>query len=237
MAELIVALDVQTRAEAVEKIRLIGDAVGFYKIGLELFTAEGPDVVKAVKDLGKKVFLDLKFHDIPRTVERAVKSGGKLGVDLMTIHSVGGKAMIAAAHDAAAEFGASAPKILAVTVLTSLDQEDLKDIGVLGRTTADQVKAMASFSVGNGADGLVCSPKEVGELSRMLKAGTLFVTPGVRPAGASVGDQKRIATPADAVRDGATHLVVGRPILGASDPAAAARAIREEMDSSFTAQS
>lgn len=237
MAELIVALDVQTRAEAVEKIRLIGDAVGFYKIGLELFTAEGPDVVKAVKDLGKKVFLDLKFHDIPRTVERAVRSGGKLGVNLMTIHSVGGKAMIAAAHDAAAEFGASAPKILAVTVLTSLDQEDLKDVGVLGRTTAEQVKAMASFSVGNGADGLVCSPKEVGELSRMLKAGTLFVTPGVRPAGASVGDQKRIATPADAVRDGATHLVVGRPILGASDPAVAARAIREEMDSSFTAQS
>lgn len=237
MAELIVALDVQTRADAVEKIRLIGDAVGFYKIGLELFTAEGPDVVKAVKDLGKKVFLDLKFHDIPRTVERAVRSGGKLGVDLMTIHSVGGKAMIAAAHDAAAEFGASAPKILAVTVLTSLDQEDLNDIGVLGRTTADQVKAMASFSVGNGADGLVCSPKEVGALSRMLKAGTLFVTPGVRPAGASVGDQKRIATPADAVRDGATHLVVGRPILGASDPVAAARAIREEMESSFTAQS
>ena len=104
MAELIVALDVQTRAEAVEKVKLIGDAVGFYKIGLELYTAEGPDVVKAVKDLGKKVFLDLKFHDIPRTVERAVRSGGKLGVDLMTIHSVGGKAMISAAHEAAAEF-------------------------------------------------------------------------------------------------------------------------------------
>lgn len=235
MAELIAALDVQTRAEAVEKIRLIGDAVGFYKIGLELYTAEGLDVVKAVKDLGKKVFLDLKFHDIPRTVERAVRSGGKLGVDLMTIHSVGGKAMIAAAHDAAAEFGVAAPKILAVTVLTSLDQSDLEDIGVLGRSPADQVKAMASFATSNGADGLVCSPKEVGELSKMLKAGTLFVTPGVRPAGSSVGDQKRVATPADAVKDGATHLVVGRPILGAPDPAAAARAICAEMDAATVA--
>lgn len=235
MAELIVALDVQTRAEAVEKIRLIGDGVGFYKIGLELYTAEGPDVVKAVKDLGKKVFLDLKFHDIPRTVERAVRSGGRLGVDLMTIHSVGGKAMIAAAHDAAAEFGEAAPGVLAVTVLTSLDRSDLEDIGIQGRSSADQVKAMASFATANGADGLVCSPKEVGELSKMLKAGTLFVTPGVRPAGSSVGDQKRVATPADAVRDGATHLVVGRPILGAPDPAAAARAICAEMDAAAVA--
>lgn len=230
MAELIVALDVQTRAEAEAKVKLIGDPVGFYKIGLELFTAEGPDVVKAVKGLGKKVFLDLKFHDIPRTVERAVLSGGKLGVDLMTIHSVGGKAMVKAAADAAATFGAAGPKILAVTVLTSLDQSDLADVGIVGRTPADQVKAMASFAVGNGADGLVCSPMEVGELSRSLKAGTLFITPGVRPAGAAVGDQKRVATPADAVRDGATHLVVGRPILAAQDPVAAARAIRAEMD-------
>ena len=229
MAELIVALDVDNRREAEEKIKLIGESVGFYKIGLELFTAEGPDVVKAVKDLGKKVFLDLKFHDIPRTVERAVRSGGKLGVDLMTIHSVGGKAMIRAAADAAAEFGESGPRILAVTVLTSLDQTDLEDVGIRGRTPADQVAAMARFAVENGAHGLVCSPKEVGQLSRSLKEGTLFITPGVRPAGAAVGDQKRVATPADAVRDGATHLVVGRPVLAAADPAAAAAAIRAEM--------
>ena len=229
MAELIVALDVDNRAEAVEKVKSIGDAVGFYKIGLELFTAEGPDVVKAVKDLGKRVFLDLKLHDIPRTVERAVKAGGSLGVDLMTIHSVGGKAMIKAAVDAAAEFGANAPRILAVTVLTSLDQSDLEDVGIAGRTPAMQVSAMAQFAVENGAHGLVCSPKEVGSLSAALKAGTLFITPGVRPAGAAVGDQKRVATPADAVRDGATHLVVGRPILAAEDPVAAAIAIRQEM--------
>ena len=231
MAELIVALDVQTREEAVEKVKAIGDPVGFYKIGLELFTAEGPDVVKAVKDLGKKVFLDLKFHDIPRTVERAIRSGGKLGVDLMTIHSVGAKAMIQSARMAADEFGPNGPKILAVTVLTSLDQTDLADVGIVGRTPAEQVMAMAKFAPENGAHGLVCSPQEAGALSKALKAGTLFITPGVRPAGAAVGDQKRVATPADAVRDGATHLVVGRPILAAEDPVAAARQILAEMGS------
>ena len=229
MTELIVALDVQSRVEAVEKVKSIGDGVGFYKIGLELFTAEGPDVVKAVRDLGKKVFLDLKFHDIPRTVERAVRSGGKLGVDLMTIHSVGGKAMIRAAAEAAAEFGPNGPKILAVTVLTSLDRSDLEDVGIAGRTPADQVEAMAKFATANGAHGLVCSPLEVGKLSKLLPSGTLFVTPGVRPVDSAVGDQKRVATPADAVRDGATHLVVGRPILAAPDPVAAAAAILSEM--------
>ncbi len=153
MAELIVALDVQSRDEAVRKVKEIGEAVGFYKIGLELFTAEGPDVVKAVKDLGKKVFLDLKFHDIPRTVERAVRSGGRLGVDLMTIHAVGAAAMIRAARAAADEFGAGGPKILAVTVLTSLDQADLADVGIAGRTPAEQVLAMARFATAHGAHG------------------------------------------------------------------------------------
>ena len=229
MAELIVALDVDNRQDAVAKVKAIGDPIGFYKIGLELFSAEGPDVVKAVRDLGKKVFLDLKLHDIPRTVERAVKAGARLGVDLMTIHSVGGKAMIRAAADAAAEFGDGGPRILAVTVLTSLDQNDLADVGIVGRTPADQVLAMAKFATAHGAHGLVCSPKEVGSLSRQLPAGTLFITPGVRPAGAAVGDQKRVATPAEAVRDGSTHLVVGRPILAAPDPTAAARAILAEI--------
>ena len=137
--------------------------------------------------------------------------------------------MIAAAAQAAAEFGAAAPRILAVTVLTSMDEQDLKDVGIVGRTPAEQVSAMAKFAVDNGADGLVCSPREVGALSKALKTGTLFITPGVRPAGAAVGDQKRVATPADAVRDGATHLVVGRPILAAEDPVAAAAAILAEM--------
>ena len=154
MAELIVALDVNNRQEAEEKVKLIGDAVNFYKIGLELFSAEGPDVVKTVTGLGKKVFLDLKLHDIPRTVERAVKSAANLGVDLMTIHSVGGKAMISAAANAAAEFGANAPKILAVTVLTSLDQRDLIDIGV-ERTPAEQVAQMGKLALSSGANGIV----------------------------------------------------------------------------------
>jgi len=137
--------------------------------------------------------------------------------------------MIRAAADAAAEFGANGPRILAVTVLTSLDQTDLADVGIIDRTPADQVLAMARFATENGAHGLVCSPKEVCTLSKMLKEGTLFVTPGVRPAGSAVGDQKRVATPAEAVRDGATHLVVGRPVLAAGDPVAAAKAIRAEM--------
>lgn len=235
MAELIVALDLPTRHDVIAAVKKIGDAVSFYKIGLELFTAEGPDIVKAVKDEGKRIFLDLKFHDIPRTVERAVKSGGALGVDLMTIHATGGRAMIQAARDAAAEFGDRAPRIVAVTALTSLDQSDLTDLGI-GRPMTEHVEAMGSLAILGGADGIVCSPMEVARMNTALSAlapgrRLTFVTPGVRPAGAALGDQKRVATPAGAVRDGATHLVVGRPILEAADPAAAARAIVAEMQS------
>ena len=229
MAELIVALDVPSTTEAVAKVEALGDSVTFYKIGMELFTAEGPEVVRAVKAPDKKVFLDLKFHDIPRTVQRAVTSAAALGVDLLTIHAAGGRAMIRAAKDAALAAGACAPKILAVTVLTSLDEADLRDIGVAGRTPAEQVMAMARFATENGAAGLVCSPKEVGALSKALPAGTLLVTPGVRPASAALGDQKRVATPLDAVRAGSTHLVIGRPILAAPDPAKAARDILAEI--------
>ena len=228
--ELIVALDVASVEEAVAKVKQIGDAVTFYKIGLELYSAVGPDVVNAVKDFGKKIFLDLKLHDIPRTVERAVKSIGSLGVDLTTIHAAGGRAMARAAKDAALTFGERAPKILAVTMLTSLDQTDLDDLGI-GRSMSEQVAALGKLACGNGADGVVCSPKEVAMMRQTLGAEALLVTPGVRPAGAAVGDQKRVATPADAVRAGSTHLVVGRPILQADDPASAARAIRAEMES------
>ena len=228
MSELIVALDLPSTAEVEQTVDRLGDAVSFYKIGLELFSAAGPDVVRAVKSRGKKIFLDLKFHDIPRTVERAVKSAGSLGVDLMTIHASGGKAMIQAAKEAALSFGANAPKILAVTLLTSLDQSDLTDLGV-GRLVADQVKALGSLAVGNGADGIVCSPMEVKAMRAALGPDALLVTPGVRPAGAAVGDQKRVATPGQAVKDGSTHLVVGRPIVQAADPRAAAFAILEEM--------
>ncbi len=225
---LIVALDVPTLAEVGPIIDRLGDTVSFYKIGLELFSAEGPDVVRAVTRRGKRVFLDLKLHDIPRTVERAVRSGAALGVDLMTLHAAGGKAMIQAARDAADACGPHAPKILAVTVLTSLDQSDLADLGI-ARDVRAQVESLGSLACGNGADGIVCSPREVARMRALLGPDALLVTPGVRPAGAELGDQKRVATPSQAVRDGSTHLVVGRPILEAPDPAAAARAIVAEM--------
>lgn len=228
MAELIVALDVSSAAEAEAVVTSLGPAADFYKIGLELFAAAGPDVVARVKKQKKRVFLDLKLHDIPRTVERAVKSCGALGVDLLTIHSAGGKAMIQAAAEAAATFGASAPRVVAVTCLTSLDQKDLGDIGVT-RVLAEQVAALGALAVSSGADGIVCSPQEVAAMRQRLGPKALLVTPGVRPAGADVGDQKRVATPDQAVRDGSTHLVVGRPILEAKDPRAAAEAIRKEM--------
>ena len=228
MAELIVALDVPTAAEAGAAVTRLGPGVGFYKIGLELFSAAGPEVVTRVKARDKRVFLDLKLHDIPRTVERAVKACAGLGVDLLTVHSSGGRAMLRAAVDAAASCGPAAPRIVAVTCLTSLDQQDLADLGV-GRPMAEQVAALASLAVSAGAHGIVCSPQEVAAMRRLLGSAALLVTPGVRPAGAAVGDQKRVATPARAVADGATHLVVGRPILDAPDPRTAAQTILAEM--------
>ncbi|HOE60639.1 MAG TPA: orotidine-5'-phosphate decarboxylase [Kiritimatiellia bacterium] len=228
MAELIVALDVASTAEVARTVDLLGDAVSFYKIGLELFSAEGPEVVRAVRKRGKRVFLDLKLHDIPRTVERAVRAGAALGVELMTLHAAGGRAMIRAAKEGARSAGADAPRLLAVTMLTSLDQADLADFGV-ARSMAEQVEALGRLACESGADGIVCSPQEVARMRTVLGADALVVTPGVRPAGAEIGDQKRVATPAAAVRNGSTHLVVGRPILEASDPCAAARAIVAEM--------
>jgi orotidine-5'-phosphate decarboxylase len=228
MAELIVALDVSSAREAEDVVARLGASVDFYKVGLELFAAAGPEVVARVKARGKRVFLDLKLHDIPRTVERAVKSCGVLGVDLLTIHSSGGRVMIRAAAEAAASFGPAAPRVVAVTCLTSLDQQDLTDLGI-SRPMAEQVAALGTLAVQSGANGIVCSPQEVAAMRRLLGPATLLVTPGVRPAGAEVGDQKRVATPAQAVADGSTHLVVGRPILEAADPCRAAEAIRAEM--------
>lgn len=228
MSELIVALDVPSAGAAGEAVDRLGGGVGFYKIGLELFGAEGPAAVRAVKGRGKKVFLDLKLHDIPRTVGRAVSACAALGADLLTVHASGGRAMIRAAKDAALAFGAVAPKIVAVTLLTSLDGSDLEDLGV-SRDAAAQVRALGLLAMESGADGVVCSPREAAAMRAALGPGAVLVTPGVRPAGAAAGDQKRVASPGDAVRAGATHLVVGRPILRAEDPPAAARAILDEM--------
>ena len=224
---LIVALDVPSSREAAEAVARIGDAVSFYKVGLELFLADGPETLRLLRGEGKRVFLDLKLHDIPRTVERAVGSCLRWGPDLLTVHAQGSSAMVEAAARAVREAGA-ATRILAVTVLTSLDRSDLDLLGV-ARPVEEQVLALGRLAVGAGAHGLVCSPREAGALRKALGPDALLVTPGVRPAGGALGDQKRVATPGDAIRAGATHLVVGRPVLGAPDPRAAALAIREEM--------
>lgn len=226
--EIIVALDVPSAKEAAAAVREIGDAVSFYKVGLELFIADGPAVLDALKGEGKRIFLDLKLHDIPRTVERAVESCMKFGVELLTLHASGSKAMIESAAKAVRE-AKSNTKLLAVTVLTSMDQSDLDILGVT-RPMQEQVVALGAMAIAAGAHGLVCSPKEVVALRRAIGAEPWLITPGVRPAGGDVGDQKRVATPGQAIRDGSTHLVIGRPILDASDKRAAARAIREEMD-------
>ena len=228
MAKLITALDVPTAELALQRVDQLRPAVDFFKIGLELYCAAGAPVVRAVAERGCNIFLDLKLHDIPRTVANAVKTAAIPGVDLLSIHAQGGRAMISAAAEAAHSLPHH-PKILAITILTSLEQADLSMMGVTRQIEA-QTAALAMMAVGAGADGVVCSPREVATLKSILPEGTLLVTPGVRPAGASLGDQKRVATPGDAVRNGSTHLVVGRPILQAEDPVAAAKAILAEMN-------
>lgn len=227
MAELIVALDVQTREEAVSKIREIGSGVGFYKIGLELFTAEGPDVVKAVKDLGKKVFLDLKFHDIPNTTAQAVAAAADLGVWMVNVHASGGRSMMEAAAAQLRAMG-SATLLTAVTVLTSMGGEDLRQIGVAANPE-DQVLRLAALARDSGLDGVVCSALEAGMLARRFGADFLRVTPGIRPAGAAGDDQKRTMTPAEALAAGSTHLVIGRPVTRAGNPRDALLAILAEI--------
>lgn len=229
MAELIVALDVSSTEEVRAVLRRLPPEVTFYKVGLELYSAEGPAVLSLLRDMGKRVFLDLKLHDIPRTVERAVVAAATHGAELLTIHASGGRAMMAAAA-AAAKSVTQGPRILAVTLLTSMDAADLTDMGI-HRSPKQHVEALGRMAIASGVDGLVCSANEVGAMRRALGDGPLLVTPGIRPVSTDVGDQKRVATPAAAVRDGASHLVVGRPILDASDPADAVRRILLEMAS------
>ncbi|MBP7829260.1 MAG: orotidine-5'-phosphate decarboxylase [Kiritimatiellae bacterium] len=226
-SELIVALDVAGTAEALALVDRLPPDITWYKIGLELFCAEGPAVVQAVRARGKNVFLDLKLHDIPRTVERAVISAAKGGAGMLTIHSCGGRVMLKAAADAARR-STRPPLLVAVTTLTSLDQRDLAELGI-ARDPQIHVMAMADMALKQGIHGLVCSPQEVEGLRARFGARTVLVTPGIRPAGSDPGDQKRVATPAAAARAGADFLVVGRPILDATDPAATARAIIKEM--------
>ena len=226
--EIITALDVPDSKAMAQLVDSLPDELEWYKLGLELFCAEGPDALQPLKDRNKSIFLDLKLHDIPRTVARAVKSACKHNVQMITLHAFGGFEMLRAAAESAAEFGETRPKLLAVTVLTSLDETDFKDLGV-SRSPRDEVRELARLAVRAGVDGLVCSPQEVGALRKELGPEPLLVTPGIRLPSNASDDQKRVATPADATRDGASHLVVGRPITQASDPLAALSAIQDNI--------
>ena len=231
--ELIVALDVPTADEIPAIVNALPSGVTHYKIGLELFAAAGPAALEFLAESGKQIFLDLKLHDIPRTVARAVQAAAQHNVGLLTVHAGGGRAMLSAAAEAAAQEGDKAPKLVAVTTLTSLDQDDLTELGIL-RSIGDHTAALGRLAIDCGIDGLVCSPLEVANFRENLGDGPILVTPGIRPAGGDVGDQKRVATPAMAVNGGSSFLVVGRPILEANDPAAAADEILTQMNSDYT---
>jgi orotidine-5'-phosphate decarboxylase len=224
---LIVALDVSSAAQARQIVQSIGESAITYKVGKQLFTAEGPQIVRDLVASGRKVFLDLKFHDIPNTVAGAVTEAAKLGVSMLTVHASGGGQMLKAAADAAAQSPAK-PMVLAVTVLTSLTDADLAQIGFRGDVITEVI-TLGSLARNAGCGGLVASAMEARELRRELGGEIAIVTPGVRPAGASAGDQARVVTPKEAIAAGATYLVVGRPILEAADPSRAADAIVNEI--------
>ena len=217
----IVALDRPSWPEALRLVEGLGARAGFYKVGLELFTAEGPGTVRELKGRGKRVFLDLKLHDIPTTVAGAAKAAARLGADLLTGHAAGGAAMVRAAAEAAAEGSAGKTRVLAVTVLTSLSAESLPASFRRDRALDDVVLALAEESVTNGAGGLVCSGAEVGALRLRLGTAPLLVVPGTRPPGADTQAQARVVTPRAALDAGADWLVVGRAVTAAGDPAAA----------------
>jgi len=224
---LIVALDFAHEEKARALVQLLGDTVGFYKVGKELFTAAGPSIVRHLVTGGKKVFLDLKFHDIPNTVAGAVRTAASLGVSLLTVHASGGSKMLKAAAEAAAQ-SASRPTVLAVTVLTSLASADLVEVGVTDDVES-QVLRLAGLALSAGCGGIVASAQEASRLRHALGTGFTLVTPGIRPAGGVAGDQARVVTPEDAIRAGANYLVVGRPITASDDPQAAARAITAQI--------
>jgi orotidine-5'-phosphate decarboxylase len=225
--DLILALDVPTREDAAPILRQLRGQLRWVKLGLQMFTAYGPNYVREVAGMGFDIFLDLKLHDIPNTVGKAVESLGPLPIKMLTLHTSGGGEMMRLAAAAQQKTNPNL-LLLGVTVLTTTDAAGLNEIGVTD-SPADQVARLGKLAVDSGLRGLVCSPLEVELLRRTLPTSTQLVTPGIRPAGDDVGDQKRIMTPADAARAGSSYIVVGRPILKAADPAAAARAILAEL--------
>ncbi|MBB5345897.1 orotidine-5'-phosphate decarboxylase [Tunturibacter empetritectus] len=223
---LAVALDYPDAYQAMKLVDTLGHTCQWFKVGMELYYAAGNTIVRELRDRGFDVFLDLKLHDIPNTVAGAVRAATQAGAGLLTLHASGGAAMMAAAAEAARASGS--PRILAVTVLTSMDAAQLAGTGITA-SLADQVLLLAKLATQSGIDGFVCSAEEVAAVRAATGPDTLLVIPGIRPAGTAVGDQKRIATPAQAIAAGASMLVVGRPITQAPNPAAAAQAILDEI--------
>jgi orotidine-5'-phosphate decarboxylase len=230
---LIVALDVSSAAAAQQIVAAVGVSALTYKVGMQLYTAEGPSIVRDLVASGRRVFLDLKYHDIPNTVAAAVREAAGLGVSMLTIHAAGGGKMIHAAVESARSVN-PALMVLGVTVLTSMDEQDLEKVGVRGHLS-DQVLRLAGLALTSGCQGVVASALEAAELRSELGKHFLIVTPGVRPAGKDHGDQSRVVTPYQAIAAGATYLVVGRPITGAQNPGAEARAILEQMSLAVSA--
>jgi orotidine-5'-phosphate decarboxylase len=228
---LAVALDLPCEHEALALVDRLGQTCQWFKVGMELYYAAGNRIVEQLRDRGFSVFLDLKLHDIPNTVAGAVRSATRAGASLLTIHASGGAAMMRAAAEAACAPGS--PRLLAVTVLTSMDATELAGTGITA-SPADQVLRLARLAQASGIDGMVCSAEEVATLRRETGPDTLLVIPGIRPAGSAVEDQKRIATPAQAIAQGASMLVVGRPITRATNPAEAAKSILREIEQAQT---
>lgn len=227
--KIIFALDVNGLEEIDSFAGMLAGRVGMFKVGKELFTSCGPHAVRAVQHRGGSVFLDLKYHDIPNTVARAMIEAARLGVQLANLHALGGAEMMeTAVREVHREFGSERPKLLAVTILTSSTEETLRGVGI-EHPVAEMVVRLAKLARNSGMDGVVASPLEIGLIREACGPDFLIVTPGVRPSFAATDDQKRVMTPAEAVRAGADYLVIGRPIAKASDPASAADMIVDEI--------
>ncbi|PYK64801.1 MAG: orotidine-5'-phosphate decarboxylase [Verrucomicrobia bacterium] len=222
--KIIVALDVPTKREALDLAEKLGEQIAFFKIGLQLYTAEGPEIVRAVSATGSKVWLDLKVHDIPNTVARAVESAGRVGVQMLTIHLSGGSEMVRAATAARV----NNMLLLGVTVLTSATEKTLREIGIQDKVD-DQVLRLAKLGVEAGIDGVVASPHEIKSLRREFGDKIKIVVPGIRPSWSEAGDQKRTMTPREALEAGADYLVIGRPIIAHPDPNEAAAKILQDL--------
>jgi orotidine-5'-phosphate decarboxylase len=227
--KLVVALDVSSASAAQRIVAAVGDAARTYKVGMQLYTAEGPGVVRDLVASARRVFLDLKYHDIPNTVGSAVQEAAQLGVSMLTVHAAGGGKMLRSAVEAARAVNPSL-LLLGVTVLTSFEDDDLNKIGVRGNVLDESLR-LAALALANGCGGIVTSPREASSLRVEFGDDFAIVTPGVRPVGSGHADQVRVATPAEAIAAGASHIVVGRPITAAEDPAAEARAILAQMAS------